>query len=81
MEKEEKPVAFNLVIDKDRHKVLNMIIGGYQQMDDGRPADILMRSLEKQGVADVFLDLLDELGDKVHELDWCEDPDCQHNEE
>jgi len=78
---EKSTAVFNLVIDKDRNKVLNLVIGGYQQMDGGKYADILMRSLVAEGVAEVFLELLDELGEKVHDLGWCEDPDCQHYKE
>ena len=75
----KEQVAFNLVVDQKRAKVINLLFSGYAQiLPDNEGTKILMNSLKDEGVEEDFLALLDEIGDKVHEFGWCEDPDCEN---
>lgn len=64
---------FVMVFDKDKYKVLNILVG--LAMHD--PV-LLVKSAETNNVPhDVVGDFIGEMSDKSHELGWCEDPECE----
>jgi hypothetical protein len=58
---------------------MNLLLDGYEQLGNGA-AEILMKSMQDEGIEEDFLSLIDELSVKVHEFGWCEDPDCEEEQ-
>ena len=63
-------ITYTLTIDQDRSKILTALTSAAGQ--DPR----LVMYLTSRGLNEPFLALLKEMADRVHELQWCEDPEC-----
>lgn len=70
-----KQISYNLVIDKDRDKMLSSMFA-FCIMIHG---DDFVQFMKAQGTAFTFQDFIKEKADKNHELGFCEDPNCEHN--
>lgn len=77
-QQEDKKVAFNMVIDRSRAKILVALVNiAYHN-----PIIFakLQLSLQENNI-DFDRDFFDELNEKCHECGFCEDPDCTYEEE
>lgn len=70
-----KSEHFVLVFDKDRYKALNGMIGLAMSHEPELRAMLLR--YKANGILEPLESLMEEFADKVHENDWCEDPDCK----
>ena len=75
-----KAQSFIMVIDRDRASVIQAMLSGYLQDDCREFAERLAKTIEHDGLKDEFMAFVEELGKKVHEKDWCDDPECSHKE-
>lgn len=69
-----KPITYNLVIDEERNDVLSMFnsfLGNHPPL-----LAIWLKWLMEENLQDTYLELLKEMADKEHALEWCKDPDC-----
>lgn len=64
---------FALLMDRKRFQVWNAIQNGYAF---GVPFSEFMKTMKERGLMETFEKLADEFSDKIHEMDWCEDPTC-----
>jgi len=63
---------FALAIDKDREHVLNIVFQAAIQ-DPGAMSYFIHNNL-----VSCLMDLTDEFSKSVHKMNWCQDPDCVH---
>lgn len=65
------PDYYPILIDQDRGKVLKIVFSLACRLEP-----VLKHELNMQFVEKCFFDLLDEIVDKEHKLNWCKDPEC-----
>lgn len=73
--KKQKPNAFTIVVDRERERVLFAAFEALTHDDQRFPL------LYAQGRAETLIYLLKEFTQKVGEMNWCQDPQCQHHNE
>lgn len=65
--------TYTLVIDEDRDAVLGWIMAFIENTEP----EMFAAKMIKEGKAEVWIGMMEEIGDKNHEMDWCKDPDCK----
>lgn len=73
-----KTKTFTLEVDEERHLVMKMFNGIATSEDFG---PVVAQVLKEAGLANAAVSLLEEFGDKAHEMGWCHDPKCTHGKE
>lgn len=74
---EAKPVKskdfYGLLIDEKRATVFSILFSTCFAVEP-----LLEKQLKEFDVETCFTDLLKEISDKEHALNWCENPECKH---
>lgn len=72
-------VGFSIFIDEDISDALTFVIGSF--LDAVKREPLIMIHPEFQNRMHGIEKLLDQVTDKVHELGWCKDPDCDYKKD
>lgn len=70
----EQKIAYNLVVDEDRDRILNSFIALLKADKNIKLA--YFTYLADQKLSDTFIDLFDEISTKSHNNFGCKDKDC-----
>lgn len=66
--------SYPMIFDKDRDEMMTVIFN-FLVVEHGTDWALAMA---ETGIAETFLNFIDEKATKTHERDWCQDPDCQY---
>ena len=71
METKIKSELYHLVVDHDRNKILKLFLTAASH------DTMIVGVLSGMGLIEQYTELITEMSDKEHALNWCKDPDCK----
>jgi hypothetical protein len=72
----EIKTSYVLIIDKDRNRVLHALFNAVK--DNPALAAEISVFLMKERLLETFIGIIKEFSAKMHDLNWCNDPDCKY---
>jgi len=65
---------FNLVIDEDRAEIIQIMMTVFS---DEYPQFVRQERETAERLYPALINMAEEWSEKVHEIGWCKDPDCE----